>query len=64
LHPDLLVPILFVLALILLMASLFAFSLEIRISIRTVRVRSELIRHEPPPIRKHPLPGLTKGKAR
>ena len=49
LHPDQLVPILFILALLLLMASLFAFSLEVRISIRTVRVRAELIRHAPRP---------------
>lgn len=49
LHPDRLVPALFILALLLLTASLTAFSLEIRISIRTVRVRSELIRHLPRP---------------
>lgn len=47
LHPDQLVPALFVLALALLMAALLAFALEIRISIRTVRVRAELIRHAP-----------------
>jgi hypothetical protein len=49
LHPDQLVPALFILALVLLMAALLAFALEIRISIRTVRVRAELIRHAPRP---------------
>lgn len=44
-HLDQIVPILFILALLLLTASLTAFLLEIRISIRTVRVRAELIRH-------------------
>jgi hypothetical protein len=48
-HPDQLVPILFILALVLLMAALLAFALEIRISIRTVRVRAELIRNAPRP---------------
>lgn len=48
-HLDEIVPILFILALILLTASLTAFLLEIRISIRTVRVRAELIRHAPRP---------------
>lgn len=46
-HLDQIVPILFILALLLLTASLTAFLLEIRISIRTVRVRAELIRHAP-----------------
>jgi hypothetical protein len=49
LHPDQLVPALFILALALLMAALLAFALEIRISIRTVRVRAELIRNAPRP---------------
>lgn len=49
LHPDQLIPALFILALVLLMAALLAFALEIRISIRTVRVRAELIRHAPRP---------------
>jgi hypothetical protein len=49
LHPDQLVPILFILALTLLTAALTAFALEIRISIRTVRVRAELIRAAPRP---------------
>jgi hypothetical protein len=48
-HPDQLVPGLFILALALLMAALLAFALEIRISIRTVRVRAELIRNAPRP---------------
>jgi hypothetical protein len=48
-HPDKLVPTLFILALILLTAALTAFALEIRISIRTVRVRAELIRNAPRP---------------
>jgi hypothetical protein len=48
-HLDQIVPILFILALLLLTASLTAFLLEIRISIRTVRVRAELIRHAPHP---------------
>ncbi len=47
LHPDQLVPALFILALVLLMASLMSFAIEIRISIRTVRVRSELITNAP-----------------
>jgi hypothetical protein len=49
LHPDQLVPVLFILALLLLMAALLAFALEIRISIRTVRVRAELILNAPRP---------------
>lgn len=48
-HPDDLVPALFILALVLLMAALLAFALEVRISIRTVRVRAELIRNAPRP---------------
>ena len=59
-HLDQIVPILFILALLLLTASLTAFLLEIRISIRTVRVRAELIRHAPPPpgdIRRRLTPG-------
>ena len=48
-HLDRIVPLLFILALALLTASLTAFLLEIRISIRTVRVRAELIRHAPRP---------------
>jgi hypothetical protein len=48
-HPDRLVPVLFILALVLLMSALLAFALEIRISIRTVRVRAELIRNAPRP---------------
>ncbi len=48
-HPDDLVPALFILGLVLLMAALLAFALEIRISIRTVRVRAELIRNAPRP---------------
>jgi hypothetical protein len=48
-HPDDLVPALFILALVLLMAALLAFAIEVRISIRTVRVRAELIRHAPRP---------------
>lgn len=48
-HLDRIVPILFILALLLLTASLTAFMVEIRISIRTVRVRAELIRHAPRP---------------
>ncbi|MCG2841839.1 DUF2721 domain-containing protein [Sandaracinobacter sp. RS1-74] len=48
-HLEQVVPILFILALLLLTASLTAFALEIRISIRTVRVRAELIRHMPQP---------------
>ncbi len=47
LRPDQLVPILFILALLLLTAALTAFALEIRVSIRTVRVRAELLRHAP-----------------
>lgn len=53
-HLQRIVPMLFILALLLLTASLTAFLLEIRISIRTVRVRAELIRHAP-----RPLGGLT-----
>ena len=48
-HLARVVPLLFILALLLLTASLTAFLLEIRISIRTVRVRAELIRHAPHP---------------
>lgn len=48
-HLNEIVPILFILALLLLTASLTAFLLEIRISIRTVRVRAEFIRHAPRP---------------
>lgn len=48
-HPDQMVPGLFILALVLLMAALLAFALEVRISIRTVRVRAELIRNAPRP---------------
>ncbi len=48
-HPDELVPALFILALVLLMAALLAFALEVRLSIRTVRVRAELIRNAPRP---------------
>lgn len=48
LHPDRLVPLLFIAALLFLTAALTAFALEIRISIRTVRVRAELLRHAPP----------------
>lgn len=48
-HPDQLVPILFITALLFLTAALTAFALEVRISIRTVRVRAELIRHAPRP---------------
>ncbi len=48
-HLDEIVPILFIVALVLLTSSLTAFLLEIRISIRTVRVRAELIRHAPRP---------------
>lgn len=46
-HPDQLVPVLFMLALVLLMSALLAFSIEVRISIRTVRVRAELIQNAP-----------------
>lgn len=49
-HLDQIVPILFILALLLLTAALTAFLMEIRISIRTVRVRAELIRHVPHPL--------------
>jgi hypothetical protein len=49
LHPDQLVPLLFILALLLLMAALLAFALEIRISIRTLRVRAELLHNAPRP---------------
>ena len=38
------IPALFVLALLLLIAGLSAFALEVRIAIRTVRVRAELLR--------------------
>ncbi|TPE63310.1 DUF2721 domain-containing protein [Sandaracinobacter neustonicus] len=48
-HPDQLVPVLFILAILLLMAALLMFALEIRISIRTVRVRAELIYQAPRP---------------
>jgi len=44
LHPDQLIPMLFILAISLLIASLTAFAVEIRISIRTVRVRADLLR--------------------
>ncbi len=47
LHPDQLVPVLFIAALLFLTAALTAFALEVRISIRTVRVRAELLRHAP-----------------
>jgi len=46
-HPEQLVPALFIAALLFLTAALTAFALEVRISIRTVRVRAELIRHAP-----------------
>jgi hypothetical protein len=49
LHPDQLIPALFILALLLLIAALLAFALEIRISIRTVRVRAELLKNAPRP---------------
>lgn len=49
LHPDQLIPVLFILALLLLTAALLAFALEIRISIRTVRVRAELLKNAPRP---------------
>ena len=48
-HPDPLIPALFILAIVLLMAALLTFALEIRISIRTVRVRAELIHQAPRP---------------
>jgi hypothetical protein len=47
LHPDALIPALFILAISLLIASLTAFALEVRISIRTVRVRADLLRAPP-----------------
>lgn len=49
LHPDMLVPILFGLALVLLMSALLTFLIEVRISIRTVRVRAELLQNAPSP---------------
>jgi hypothetical protein len=49
LHPDQLIPVLFILAMLLLTAALLAFALEIRISIRTVRVRAELLKNAPRP---------------
>jgi len=48
-NPDQLVPLLFIAALLFLTAALTAFALEVRISIRTVRVRAELLRHAPRP---------------
>ncbi len=44
LHPDEAIPLLFILALVLLIAGLTSFALEIRISIRTVRVNADLLR--------------------
>lgn len=49
LHPHQIVAPLFILALLLLMAALLSFALEIRISIRTVRVRAELLHNVPRP---------------
>lgn len=46
LHPDRIIPVLFITALAFLIASLSAFALEISISIRTVRVRADLLRSE------------------
>ncbi len=46
-HPDAIIPVLFILAITLLIASLTAFALEIHISIRTVRVRADLLRSSP-----------------
>jgi len=43
------VPVIFILAPILRMGALLAFALEIRISVRTVRVRAELFRNAPRP---------------
>lgn len=44
LHPDALVPALFIAALLFLTAALTAFALEVRIAIRTIRVRADLLR--------------------
>lgn len=49
LHPDQLVPALFIAALVFLTASLTAFALEVNIALRTVRVRADLIRNAPRP---------------
>jgi len=48
-HPNKFIPGLFILAITLLIASLTAFALEIRISIRTVRVSAHLLRATPKP---------------
>lgn len=48
-HPDRLVPALFIAALGFLTAALTAFLLEVTIALRTVRVRADLIRHAPRP---------------
>ena len=49
LHPDYVVPVLFIAALIFLIAAMLSFAVEISISIRTVRVRAEYIRNAPRP---------------
>jgi hypothetical protein len=48
-HPDQLVPLLFVAALLFLIVALLAFALEVRIALKTVRVRADLIRAAPRP---------------
>lgn len=48
-RPDQLIAILFILALVFLTAALTSFAIEVRIALRTVRVRAELIRNEPRP---------------
>lgn len=49
LHPDQIVPVLFMVAMALQTAGLISFALETRIGTRTVRVRAELILSAPPP---------------
>lgn len=55
-HPDRLVPVLFILALVLLTVALLYFAVEVRIALKTVRVRAELIRNAPRPPGDLPLP--------
>jgi uncharacterized protein YacL len=47
--PEIAVPVMFVIVLLLLVAGLTSFLVEIRISIHTLRVRAELVAGAPPP---------------
>lgn len=54
--PQIVVPSLFIIVMLLLIAGLSSFLLEIRISIRTVRVRAELVAGAPAPAQKFTAP--------